>query len=96
VVDLRTRVLDAETYRVAAELEFSGEVLADRLEPWLRAELARIAGPDSDGTDYDAFRDFAARYAERVIELLGDEVDRIEEDIRRQVPRARYLDIEAD
>jgi len=99
VVDLRTRVLDADTYRVAAEIEFNGEVLADRLEDELLAEFAEISGAGTGaGSDYDyaAFRAFAARYADQIIELLGDEVDRIEDDIRRQVPRARFLDIETD
>ncbi len=89
VVRLRTRQLDVYTYRVAADVEFAGEAIAARLEDRLEEAWAGIDG-------YDDFRAFAATYADAVIEQLGDEVDAIEEEIRRAVPRARFLDIEAE
>ena len=89
IVRLRTRVLDPQTYRVAADLEFEGEVLARKLEPKLREAYARIE-------TYEDFQAFAARYADDVVEQLGDEVDSIEEAIRRTLPKARYLDIETE
>ncbi len=89
VVRLRTRTLDTETWGVTAELDFSGEAIAARLEPMLREEWERIGG-------WDDFRAFAARYADAVLDELGDEVDAIEQEIRTAFPRARYLDLEAD
>ena len=89
VVRLRTRTLDTETWGVAAELDFSGEAIAARLEPMLREAWETIDG-------WDAFRAFAARYADAVLDELGDEVDAIEREIRTAFPRARYLDLEAD
>ncbi len=89
IVRLRTRMLDTETYRVAADVEFSGDALAAKLEDKLRAAYPGIES-------YDDFRAFAADFAEEVVEKLGDEVDAIEDEIQRTVPKARYLDIEAE
>ena len=89
VVRLRTRTLDADTWGVTAELDFSGEAIAARLEPMLRAEWERIGS-------WEDFRAFAARYADAVLDELGDEVDAIEHEIREAYPHARYLDLEAD
>jgi len=89
IVRLRTRVIDTQTYRVAAEVEFAGDALAEKLEHKLRD-----AYPNIDS--YEDFRAFASVYADDIVELLGDEVDSLEESIRHVAPRARYLDIEAD
>lgn len=89
VAMLRTRVLDADTYRVAAEVEFAGEAIAASLEDRLRDAWPGIS-------DYESFRRFAAEYADDVVERLGDEVDALEAAIRDEVPRARWLDVEAD
>jgi zinc transporter 9 len=89
IINLRTRVLDTETYRVAADLEFDGEQLAEKLEAGLRQAYTEISS-------YEDFRAFATHYADDVVEALGDEIDAMEEEIRQQVPKARYLDIETE
>jgi len=89
IARLRTRVLDTESFRVAADVDFDGEVLARWLEDDLRAAYAKI-------TNYEEFREFAALYAERIVDRLGDEVDVIEAAIQSEFPKARYLDIEAE
>ena len=89
IVHLRTRVLDPHTYRVAADLEFEGDVLASRLEKRLEEAWPEIE-------TYEDFRAFAARFADDVVQELGDEVDAIEEEIQRSLPQARYLDIETE
>lgn len=89
VVRLKTRVLDTETYRVAADIEFSGDHIASDLE-----ELLRRSWDEIDG--WEDFRAFAGRYADAVVEHLGDEIDAIEAAIQREIPRARFLDIETE
>jgi zinc transporter 9 len=89
IAHLRTRVLDTETFRVSADVEFDGEAIADWTDDDLRAAYDGI-------TNYHEFREFTAKYADRVMERLGDEVDAIEAEIQREFPEARYLDIEAD
>jgi len=86
---LRTRVMDTETFRVAADLEFDGDSLAASLEDELEAAYPTIH-------NYDEFRRFAARYADLVVEQLGDEIDSIEAAIQEEFPRAKFLDIEAE
>lgn len=89
IANLRTRVMDTETFRVAADIEFAGDALAASLEDELEAAYPTIH-------DYEEFRAFAARYADLVVEQLGDEVDTIETAIRKEFPRAKYLDIETE
>jgi zinc transporter 9 len=89
IVALRSRVLDSETYRVQAELEFDGAELAKRLEPGLRSAYEKIE-------DYETFRRFAAGYTDQVLDELGDSIDRIEAQVRKGVPEAKHLDLEAD
>jgi len=89
IVRLRTRVMDSETYRVAAEVEFAGDTIAKNFDEELRAAYSKIS-------DYEGFRAFAAEFADQVVERLGDEIDDIEQAIQTEFPKARYLDIEAE
>ena len=89
VVDLRTRVLDTETYRIRANIRFDGAALAEKLDERLKAAYEDIK-------TFDDFQKFTVEYADELIELLADEIDAIERDIRVRVPRAQHLDIEAD
>ncbi len=89
IVQLRTRMMDTYTYRVAVDVEFDGESIAAKLEDEIKEAYGEIE-------DYEDFRRFCAKYADQIVEQLGDEVDAIENAIKRDVPRARYLDIETD
>lgn len=89
IAGLRTRILDSETYRVSADLEFDGERLAEKLEAGLRQAYSEISS-------YEDFKAFATHYADELIEALGDEIDAMEDEIRQQIPKARYLDIETE
>jgi zinc transporter 9 len=89
IIDLKTRVLDTDTYRIKADIRFDGEVLAEKLSHKLRPAYEKIKS-------YEEFREFAREFADEVVELLADEIDAIENRIKLQVPKARHLDIEAD
>ena len=89
IIRLKTRQIDLDTHRVAADIEFDGAVLADKLEHKLREAYADI---DS----YEDFKAFADQFADDIVELLGDEVDAIEAAIVEVDPKARYLDIETE
>ncbi len=89
IVDMRTRIIDSNTYRIKADIRFDGESLARKLEERLRQEYDSI-------DNFDDFKRFATAYADDVVELLADEVDAIEKRIRQAVPEARHLDIEAE
>ena len=89
VVDLRSRILDTETYRVKADVRFDGQELAKKMETDLRAAFEEIE-------TYEHFAEFVSKYADELIDLLADEIDAIEKKIRQKVPEARHLDLEAD
>lgn len=89
IVDLKTRILDTETFRIKADLRFDGEALARKLKPGLREDYEQIHS-------YEDFEKFTQEFGDEIVELLADEIDSIEQKIRTQIPEAKHLDIEAD
>ncbi len=89
ITKMRTRVMDTESFRVAADIEFAGDNLAASLENELQTAYPTIH-------NYDDFRAFAATYADQVVQKLGDEIDGIEAAIQEEFPKARFLDIETE
>jgi len=89
IVDLKTRILDTETYRIKADIHFDGGVLADKLRPQLREAYDRIK-------TFEEFEKFAHEFGDDVVELLAKEIDIIERRIREKVPQAKHLDLEAE
>ena len=89
VVDLKTRILDTETYRIKADIRFQGDVLAGKLRPQLRSAYDNIE-------TYEEFEKFALEFGDDVVELLAKEIDLIEQRIRHQVPEAKHMDLEAE
>ncbi|MCH2183179.1 MAG: cation diffusion facilitator family transporter [Mariniblastus sp.] len=89
IVDMKTRVLDTETYRIKADVRFDGESLAKQLGEKIDQAYEEIESREQ-------FHQFAREYADDVVELLADEIDNIERNIQAEFPKARHLDIEAD
>ena len=89
IVDLKTRILDTDTYRIKADIHFDGGALADKLRPQLREAYDRIQ-------TFEEFEKFAHQFGDDVVELLAEEIDIIERRIRDQVPQAKHLDLEAE
>lgn len=89
IVDMKTRIMDTETYRIKADLRFDGEALADKLSDKLEPAYEKIKS-------YEEFREFAREFADDVVDLLADEIDSIERKIQSEVPQARHMDFEAD
>ena len=89
VVDLRTRILDTSTYRIKADIHFDGSALAEQKRHELRDEYDRIKS-------FEDFEAFAIRYADEIVDLLADEIDKIEKNIRSEIPQAEHMDLEAD
>lgn len=91
VFEVKTRVIGAEMFTFNADIEFDGTVISERV-------LARTdvkAAFDSLKTPEDLDRLLDA-HAKVVVDELGNEVDRIEEAVRSQVPGARFIRIEVD
>ena len=84
-------VAGADRYRISAEIELDGHHLAKK---WLEGkDLAALA---ADAHHPDAFAAFLGEFADDIVEMTGDEVDRIEARIREALPRATNVDLEPD
>lgn len=91
VVMSRAVVEGADSYHIAAEIDFDGRVLARR---------------HLDGRDLDALANeldsgekllaFLEEFGDAVTDQVGDEVDRLEARIREVLPRAHHVDLEPD
>ncbi|MCA9664429.1 MAG: cation diffusion facilitator family transporter [Myxococcales bacterium] len=88
VYDFKSRMLSVDSYRVKMEVEFDGKTIARRLERLMQAGYP--------AESYEQFREFCEEFANEVIDALGDEIDAIEEQIRKKVPGVKHVDIEAD
>ncbi|MCB9789086.1 MAG: cation diffusion facilitator family transporter [Deltaproteobacteria bacterium] len=91
VKDLRGVVLTLGNYHIAAEVDFDGAVLADRV----------LADRDLDAlsrelADPEALRAFLREFGESVLTAAGDEVDLLEARIREEVPGVTHIALETD
>jgi len=87
--DVKSRMQGAEKVRFKAEIDFDGQVLAERLEGQIE-----LAWPEIN--DYESFRAFCGVYAEEVVSALGDEIDDIESRVKSEIPQAHHVDLETD
>lgn len=85
----RTRIVAADSFRIAADIDYNGRHLARDQGPWLR-EQAASAESDDDWTN------LAQDLGERVVAELGDEIDKIEAEMRIKFPEIHHIDMEAD
>ena len=89
IIDLKTRIMDTETYRIKADLKFDGEALAEKLSKDLPSAYENI-------NNFEDFRLFTKEFADDVVNLLANEIDAIEKKIQDKIPQARHMDFEAD
>ncbi len=87
--DVKATVIGTDHIRFKAEIEFDGEELARR---WLAEH--DVAALHRRLDDPDDLRAFLIEYGEHIVEALGDEIDRIEDAIRSEVPDAEHVDLE--
>jgi zinc transporter 9 len=91
VHEVKTTVMGSDVSRFVAEIEFDGEVIAERF----------LNSQDMDAIfkevqDRTRLRAFLIQYGDHLIDAVGDEVDRLEDKIRAAAPDVRYVDIESD
>ncbi len=89
VHSLRTRVVAAGSFRIAADIDFDGNYLGGRYAEWL-AEEGRKAESDED------WARIASEFGEKVVNDLATEVDEVEEQIVAKFPNIHHIDMEAD
>lgn len=88
VREVRTRIVGADRFRLAVDVDYEGRELGRVHAEWLRERAAGAAD--------DSWPEIAAEFGDRMMESLGDEVDRIESELVERFPKIRDIDIEAD
>ncbi len=89
VHSLRTRVVAAGSFRIAADIDFDGAYLGKLHAEWLAEQ-----GKDANGAaDWERI---ASEFGEKVVNDLAKEVDDVEEQIVEKFPEIHHIDMEAD
>ena len=91
IQDVKVSQLGADSVRFKAEVTFDGRELARRLlaAKNLDATWSRLDGPQ-------ALERLLIEFGGQVTDAVGDEVDRIEEELSEAAPEARHVDLEPD
>jgi zinc transporter 9 len=87
VTSLKTAVMAPGNVRLAAEIEFHGATFIDRHVIERDAERIR-EGEDPTPVLFDT--------AERMVRVMGREINRLEAEIRKQFPEITYIDLEVN
>jgi len=88
--DVKAIYLGPNVLRFKAEVEFDGKIIATKK---LTEEIiTQIKNAKTD----EELKAALITYGSIVVSALGDEVDRIEEIIKQEIPEARYVDLEAN
>lgn len=89
IIDIRTRVLSIDNYRIKVDLSFSHQELTKRLKKKALAAYPEIKNEQD-------FEKFCQNYTKDLLDTLTAEIDQIEYEIQKQVPKAQHLDLEAN
>jgi solute carrier family 30 (zinc transporter), member 9 len=91
IFDIKSRIIGAGQMSFTADIEFDGKDLSDKVQERmdLEKEFAALKTPE----DLDRLLDDHARV---VVDELGNEIDRIEAELKAQVPSASFIQLEVD
>ncbi|MBT8496329.1 MAG: cation diffusion facilitator family transporter [Deltaproteobacteria bacterium] len=88
---VRTRIVGAEKFRVAVELDYNGRYLGELDLPWFEEQAAAGLLDTPEGR-----KQVIGELGHRLSEALGDEVDRLEAALSERFPRIKHIDLEVD
>ena len=86
---VRSRIIGADRFKLTAGIDWNGRALGALLEPW-------VAQNPVDLGDEGARAAFARDFGEHLTEAIGDEIDRIEAELREHHPELAFLDLESE
>lgn len=94
VHDVKATSLGVEKSRFKAELDFNG---AQITQLYLRenCDSSELLKEVKAMDDPEQFENFMVNHGEKIIDRIGDEVDRIETNITKKYPDIRHVDLEA-
>lgn len=91
IFDVKTAIMGVEDLRFKAEIMFDGEAIAER---YLSNEGHSMS--DTDLKSRESRRKFLVTYGSHLIESLGEEINRIEEKLKKEVPQLKHIDLEVN
>ena len=83
---VKTRIVAANRFSIAAEVDYNGGYLGRGQTGWMQGRL-------EDGASQEVV---AEEFGDRILDALGDEVDRIEAELFEKFPRLRHVSLESD
>jgi zinc transporter 9 len=94
VHDIKATSLGVEQSRFKAEIDFDGRQIALR---YLREQcsLPNMLSEVKEMKNENELENFMIDHGEKIVDRLGDEVDRIEREITKKHPHVRHVDLEA-
>ncbi|KAA0212931.1 cation diffusion facilitator family transporter [bacterium] len=93
VHSVQSRVLGSEQFKFKAEVDFNGRYMAEKLKDWLENEPVVKTGA-SDQTPEQRL-EFAKIFGEKLMQAQGEEINRIESEMRQAFPQLQFIDLEA-
>ncbi|CAB4024131.1 Zinc transporter 9, partial [Paramuricea clavata] len=90
--DVKATELGADTVRFKAEINFDGREITRR--HLSRKETAQLLKEVRDIQTPEELERFLMDHGEQIIDTLGQEVDRIERNIKNKNPEVRHVDLE--
>jgi len=91
VHDVKAVTLGLGNVRFKAELKFNSYVLAER---FLKAQRFNLQQQWRQARTEHDMRMFLQQYSAGMMNFLGEEIDRIEAAIKKEVPEVRHVDLE--
>ena len=86
---IKSRIVGADHFKLKAEVDYDGAVLAREHVDWVANNLP-------DAGDREAVARFTEAFGERMTNTLATEIDRIEQQVIEKFPNLRYIDLESD
>jgi solute carrier family 30 (zinc transporter), member 9 len=84
---IQSRIVGADIYKLKAEIDWNGTWFGEQHAEWVAANQA-LATSDA--------KSFAGQFGERVSEAIAAEVDRIEAELKAQIPELHFIEFEGD
>ncbi|KAJ1366130.1 hypothetical protein KIN20_026727 [Parelaphostrongylus tenuis] len=94
VHDVKATALGVEQSRFKAELDFNGREIT-RVYLHQNVDIPSLLKEVRALKDEKELEEFMEKHGEKIIDRLGDEIDRIEEEITKKHPDIRHVDLEA-
>ena len=91
VYNIKAVTLSSNILRFQAEVDFNGEEIARR---YLKKSNIDVNTLGEELNSPEKIESFLVKYGDGVIDALGLEVDRIEEEIKKEVPEVKFVDLE--